>query len=154
MYCFCFVFFSVFCLFCFLFFGVFFAFFFWHSYIIIILSGHQHEYPWPSLPTPPYCSSLPVGPQGYTPYPHRAAVCRFELVALFLLCPVCWGCRIHWLQLCRGVSECIGYDTKQSDGEVPVMLGPWGIRSTPSLPLLPGPHWPEVVAPDRALSMC
>ena len=33
------------------------------------------------------------------------------------------------------------------------MLGPWGIRSTPLLPLLPGPLWPGVVAPDRALSV-
>ena len=47
----------------------------------------------------------------------------------------------------------VGYDTKQSDGEVPVMLGLWGIQSTPSLPLLPGPLWPGVVAPDRALSI-
>ena len=31
------------------------------------------------------------------------------------------------------LNECPGYDTKQSDGEVPVM------RSTPSLPSLPGP---------------
>ena len=50
-------------------------------------------------------------------------------------------------------SECPRYDTEQSDSEVPVMLGLWGMRSTPSLPLLPGPHWPSVVAPDRALSM-
>ena len=50
-------------------------------------------------------------------------------------------------------NECPGYDTKQSDGEVPVMLGLWGIWSTPSLPLLPGPLWPGVVAPDRALSV-
>ena len=49
-------------------------------------------------------------------------------------------------------NECPDYDTKQSDGEVPVMLGPWGIRSTPLLPLLPGPLWPGVVTPDRALS--
>ena len=49
--------------------------------------------------------------------------------------------------------ECPGYDTKQSDGEVPVMLGLWAMWSTPSLPLLPGPLWPSVVAPDRALSM-
>ena len=73
------------------------------------------------------------------------------------LLPVGWGCRIHWLHLCRGVrpppNECLGYDTKQSDGEVPVMLGPWGILSTPSLPLLPGPLRPGMVAPDRALSM-
>ena len=48
---------------------------------------------------------------------------------------------------------CPGYDTKLSDGEVLVMLGLWGIQSTPSLPLLSGPLWPGMVAPDRALSM-
>ena len=46
------------------------------------------------------------------------------------------------------------YGTKQSDGEVPVMLGLWRIWSSPSLPLLPGPLWPGMVAPDRALPMC
>ena len=35
----------------------------------------------------------------------------------------------------------------------PAVLELWGMRSTPSLPLLPGPLWPGVVAPDRALSM-
>ena len=68
-------------------------------------------------------------------------------------CPVGWGCRIHWLLLCRGVrsppNECPGYDTKQSDGEIPAMLELWGVRSTPSLPSLPGPLWPGVVAPDK-----
>ena len=49
--------------------------------------------------------------------------------------------------------ECPRYDTKQSDGEVVIMLELWGMRSTSLLPLLPGPHWPGVVAPDRALSM-
>ena len=65
--------------------------------------------------------------------------------------PVGWGCRIHRLHLCRGVrphNEFPGYDTKQSDGEVPVML-----QSIPLLTLLPGPLCPGVVAPDRALSM-
>ena len=59
-------------------------------------------------------------------------------------CPVSWGCRIHRLLLCSGVpptNECPGYDTKQSDSEVPVMLELWGMQSTPSLPLLPGPLW-------------
>ena len=46
-----------------------------------------------------------------------------------------------------------GYDTKLSDGEDPGMLRLWGIRSTPSLPLLPGSFWPGVVAPDRAIPM-
>ena len=50
-------------------------------------------------------------------------------------------------------TDCPGYDTKQSDGEVPAVLELWGMRSTPSLPSLPGPLWPGVVAPDRALSM-
>ena len=42
-----------------------------------------------------------------------------------------------------------GYDTKQSDGEVPVMLELWGMRSSPSLPSLPGLLWPGEVAPDK-----
>ena len=33
------------------------------------------------------------------------------------------------------------------------MLELWGMQSTPSLPLLPGPLWSGMVAPDRALSM-
>ena len=52
-------------------------------------------------------------------------------------------CRIHSLHLCRGVrppsNECPGYDTKQSDDEVPTVLELSGMQSTPSLPLLPGP---------------
>ena len=50
-------------------------------------------------------------------------------------------------------NECPWYDTKQSDGEVPAVLELWGMRNTPSLPSIPGPVWPGVVAPDRALSM-
>ena len=45
------------------------------------------------------------------------------------------------------------YDIKQSDGEVQVMLELWGMRSITLLPLFPGPLGPEMVAPDRALSM-
>ena len=41
------------------------------------------------------------------------------------------------------------YDTKQSDDETPVMLELWERRSIH----LPGPLWPEVVAPDTILSM-
>ena len=50
-------------------------------------------------------------------------------------------------------NEYSGYDTKQSDGEAPVMLELWGMQSTPSLPSLPGPLCPRVVAPDRVLSL-
>ena len=50
-------------------------------------------------------------------------------------------------------NNCPGYDTKQSDGKDTVKLELWGMRCIPSLPLLPGPLWPGVVAPDRVLSM-
>ena len=72
------------------------------------------------------------------------------------VCQVGWGCRIHQLILCRRViplNKCPGYDSKQSDGEIPVMLELWGMGSTPSLPLLSGPLWSEVVVPNRILSM-
>ena len=45
--------------------------------IIIIMSSHQHGYPWPSLATLLYCLLHPVGLQGYIPYRHRVTVCRF-----------------------------------------------------------------------------
>ena len=36
-------------------------------------------------------------------------------------------------------NECPGYDIKQSDGEVPIMLEFSGMRNTPSFPSLSGP---------------
>ena len=66
-------------------------------------------------------------------------------------CPVGWGCRIHRELLCRGVrphKRMFYYDTKQSD-EVPEILELQGMQSTTSLPLLPCPLWPGVVAPDK-----
>ena len=50
-------------------------------------------------------------------------------------------------------NECPRYDTKQSDGQILVLQKLWGMRSTTSLPSLPGPLWPEEVTPDRVLSM-
>ena len=49
--------------------------------------------------------------------------------------------------------ECPVYDTKLSDGEVPVMLKLLGMLSTPSLLSLPGSLWPGVVVPDKFLPM-
>ena len=51
----------------------------------------------------------------------------------------------------RHTNACPKYDTKQSDGEVSVMLGLWGMQSTPSLSSRPGSLWPGEVAPDRVL---
>ena len=69
------------------------------------------------------------------------------------VCPVGWSCKIYTMHLCRGVrpptKESPGYNTRQSDGEVPVILEFWGMRNTLLLPLLPGPFWPGVVAPDK-----
>ena len=76
----------------------------------------------------------------------------------FQICLVGCGGRIYWLRLCKGgktpspENECPEFDTKQSDGKVPVILKLWGMRSTPSLPSLPGPLLLGVVAPDRLLS--
>ena len=70
--------------------------------------------------------------------------------------PISWSCRIYWLHLYRGVrpplSECPGYDTKQSD-DMALSLEFWGMWSTLSLPLLPGPLLPGVVTPERILSI-
>ena len=68
----------------------------------IILSCHQHGYPWPSLATPPYRSSLLEGPQGYILYPHWATVCRLELVAILLLGHVRGSIGEHhlWARVC------------------------------------------------------
>ena len=41
--------------------------------------------------------------------------------------------------------ECPDYDIKPSDDEASV-LELWGIQSTPSSPMLPGPLWPRVIA--------
>ena len=50
-------------------------------------------------------------------------------------------------------NECPRYDTKQSDGETPVMLELWVMLNTLSLPSLPGRLRHGVVAPNRVLSM-
>ena len=49
-------------------------------------------------------------------------------------------------------NKCPGYDTKPSDGEVPV-LELWGIGRTPSFSLLSNPLWPRVVVPVRVPSL-
>ena len=71
---------------------------------LIMLSCHLHGYPWPSHATPPNRSSLPAGPQGYTLYPHRDGVCRFELVAPLLLGHVKGSIGVHHLHKCYGLN--------------------------------------------------
>ena len=50
-------------------------------------------------------------------------------------------------------NDCPENDTKKSDGKVPVMLEFWGMWSVSSLPSLPGPFRPEILAPHRVISM-
>ena len=50
-------------------------------------------------------------------------------------------------------NECSWYDTKLSDGEVPIMLELWEMRSNRFLPPLPGLLRPIIVALDRVLSL-
>ena len=45
--------------------------------VIIIMSRHQHEFPWLSPTTRLYCLSLSIGLQDYILYRHRAVVYRF-----------------------------------------------------------------------------
>ena len=68
-----------------------------YIYSLIILSCQQHRYLWLFLTTSPYRSLLSARPQGYTPYPYRAAVCRFELVPLLLLGHVKGSIGVHHL---------------------------------------------------------
>ena len=72
-----------------------------------------------------------------------------------------WGCEIHRLHLCisaawqkgkNPLQTRVQYDIKLSDGEAEV-LEFWTTWSNPSLLLLPGPLWSEVVVPDRVPSM-
>ena len=42
---------------------------------------------------------------------------------------------------------------KHSEGKAAVTLELWEMWCTPLLPLLPGSLWPEVVVPDRVLSI-
>ena len=68
---------------------------------------------------------------------------------IYLSCQVRGVCRIHD---CFSV-ECCGYDAKQFEGEVPVMLVLWRMWSIPLLLSLPGPVWPGVASPYYFLSI-
>ena len=149
-------------------------------YLSIYLSIYHLQWVcWLSLATHPYHSSLLVGHPiivrtlnnfevitiskvntsrntVYNIYIYIYIYIYISKVLHIYPCPVGWGCRIHRLHLCRGYNrfnECPRYNTRQSGGEFPVMLELWGMRSTPSLPLLPDPLWPRMVASGRVLSI-
>ena len=50
-------------------------------------------------------------------------------------------------KLTKKSNECPNYNTKQFDDGCPVMLELWEMQSISSLPSLPGPLWPGLVAP-------
>ena len=79
---------------------------------------------------------------------------HFSIVTLPKLTvgPVNWDFRIHWLHLWKEVTplslhtnECPVYDTKQSDGEAPVMLERWRNAEYPFIAIAPrstlAPEW-------------
>ena len=75
-------------------------------------------------------------------YPAQAEGLVNRIMPFFQLktSQVSWGCRIHQLQSGKipAPNECPGYDIKTSYGKAPA-LEIWGMGSTPSMPLLPGP---------------
>ena len=73
---------------------------FWHLIMIMIMLCCQHGYPWPSFATPPYRSLLLAGFQGYILYPHRAAICMFELAVLLLFGHMRGFIGVHHLWTC------------------------------------------------------
>ena len=73
-------------------------------------------------------------------------------VSKFCNCPVGWGCRIHRLLLCRGVRPPPN-TTSVLNITLNHLMELWGMWSTSSLSLLPGPLWPGVAASNRVLSM-
>ena len=67
----------------------------------------------------------------------------------YLHCQVGWVCKIYRLHLCREITPThTDYPDYDTDGEALVM------QITPSLPSLPGPLLPRVVAPDRVKLKC
>ena len=53
--------------------------------MIMMMLHHRNGYPRPSLAIPPYRPLFTAGLQGYIPYRHRAAVCKFELTLPLLV---------------------------------------------------------------------
>ena len=72
-------------------------------------------------------------------------ICRHTTI----IGPVGRGCRIHQLLLCRGVRP---PPTSVQDMILNDLMVKFQ-KCTPSLPSLPGPLWPGVIAPDRLLSI-
>ena len=68
-----------------------------------------------------------------------------------------WGCRIHWLHLCRGVRPSLQWVSWIWDKTIwkwgSSNAGALGNAGYPFIATLPGPLWLGVVAPDRVLSM-
>ena len=101
--------------------------------IINGINNHHHHHhhhvvppariPWPSLATPPYRSSLLAGPQGYIPYPHRAAVCMFELAVLLLFGHMWGSIGVHhlWARPCFSSSVLSNLDSFR-DGRQPLNI--------------------------------
>ena len=94
---------------------------------------------------------------------HVMKVCKFRCVWKHISCnerlgilskTSVWGCRILQMDLCSGIiphRPRIVLDMALNN--LMVMLDLWRMWSTPSLPLLPSPLWPGMLAPDKILSI-
>ena len=74
------------------------------------------------------------------------SACYTQMIIVHLFCPAQLA-DINCISAGR-FHKCPGYDTKQSDGEAPV-LELWGNVRYPFIAIIP-----RVVAPARVLSMC
>ena len=99
---------------------------------IFVRIVHQDGFWFVHIPSGSNFKFLAQFPVDHLPYPVMSSliymcVCVYICIDSFI-CPVGWGCRIHRLHICRGVTlpyECPGYGTKESDDETPVMLELW-----------------------------
>ena len=98
------------------------------KYPIIYVSSSSCRAASMDIPDPPYHSSLLAGPQGYIPYPHIAAVCRFMLVILLLLGHMTGSIGEHhlWACLCfssnSSMSGSSNFDSFRNERYVAVQL--------------------------------
>ena len=86
---------------------------------------------------------------------NETAVVLVRIWSSMIFSPISWDVEDANCNSSEGqdpLTECPGYDTKLSDGEVPVLKF-WGMWNIPLLPLFPGSLWHGMIIPVRVPSM-